>query len=79
VSASINRLREAFAARVLVLPPCASGNTVALAAVGDEVAVPVRELEARTERMRKDTGLNLRGTVAGLVRALRGRGGVLTL
>jgi len=79
VSASIDRLREAFAERVLALPRCASGNTVALAAVGDEVVVPVRELEARTKRLRQDTGLDLRGTVAGLVRALRGRGGVLML
>jgi len=79
VTASVNRLREAFAERVFVLPACESGNTVALAAAGDAVAVPVRELESRVQRLREDTGLDLRATMAGLVRALRGRGGVLTM
>lgn len=79
VTASVNRLREAFSERVHVLPACESGNTVALAAAGDEVTIPVRELESRVQRLREDTGLDLRATMAGLVRRLRGRGGLLAI
>lgn len=79
VDASVNRLRDAFDDRVLVLPPCESGNTVVVAAAGDAIAIPVIEIEARARHLREATGLNLLPTVAALKHRLKGRGGELRL
>jgi spermidine synthase len=78
-AASVARMRLAFDERVLVLPPTDAGNTIAIGAAGDTVDVPLRELAHRADRLRVDTGLNLRGVLAGLVHARGGRGDRLTL
>jgi spermidine synthase len=79
VDASIARLMQAFDDRVLVLPPCEAGNTVALAASGGVVEVRVRDLAARAERLRAASGLNLKGIVAALARSHGGPGGTVAL
>jgi spermidine synthase len=79
VAPSVARLREAFDDRVLALPPSDSGNTVAVAAVGDPIRLSFAELGDRVERLRLATGVNLKRTAAALAHALRGRRGTLSL
>ena len=62
-SASKSRIDEAFEGRSLVFPSCDSGNAIAFAAVGQAVDVPQAELLARSEKLRRETGLNLQPTI----------------
>ena len=64
VAPSLARAREAFAGRALSLPPCASGNTIVLAATGDPIDLAHDELAAAARRLKADTGLNLLPTLA---------------
>ena len=66
VTASVERIRAAFDGRVLALPSCEAGNTVALAAAGDAIAESFAELRAAAQTLRADTGLNLLSTIARL-------------
>lgn len=59
VGASVERLREAFDDRVLVLPTCEEANTVALAASGREVRQSVDGMRAAALALKKETGLDL--------------------
>jgi spermidine synthase len=71
-SAALARMRRAFDDRVLALPPCEGGNTVAFAAARAPVVIGHDELRANALKLKADTGLNLLPTVARLVEA---RGG----
>jgi spermidine synthase len=71
-SASLSRLRTAFAGRVLALPPSEGGNTVAFAAAHAAQVITHDELRAHALKLKIDTGLNLLPTLARLVEA---RGG----
>jgi spermidine synthase len=61
--ASLDRIRSAFDDRVLVLPRCAAGNTVALAAVGAAIHVSFEQLRKGARTLRSETGLDLEPTV----------------
>lgn len=76
--ASVARIREAFEARVLTLPMCASGNTVVLAVSGPRVRIARGELRRAAEVLRAETGLNLLRTV-GRLAAATPSGGVIAL
>jgi spermidine synthase len=69
--ANADPIRKAFDDRVLVLPPC-DANTVVLAAVGAPIRMTFDKLRACAKKLEADTGLNLRPTVAGLVKARSG-------
>jgi spermidine synthase len=75
--ACIDRLRKAFDHRVLVLPPCEAGNTVALATTGPRLGQSFAALRNAAARLKEGTGLNLLPTLARLEEA-RG-GSALTL
>lgn len=64
--ASVARLAEAFDGRVLVLPVCASGNTIAVAAQGARHTLDRAALRAAAEALRRATGLSLLRTVGRL-------------
>jgi spermidine synthase len=66
-SAGVARVRKAFDDRVLALPPCEGGNTVALAAAHAPIVVDYDELRANARKLKAHTGLNLLPTVARLV------------
>jgi spermidine synthase len=74
----VARIGEAFDERVLTLPTCASGNTVAVAITGPRLRIVRAELRTAAERLRSDTGLNLLRTV-GRFAAATPPGGVLML
>lgn len=59
VQPSLERLRAAFDGRALAMPPCESGNSIGVAAVGDWIHLPLRELNARARKLKMDAGLNL--------------------
>jgi spermidine synthase len=69
IAASVERLREAFGDRLLVLPPCAAGNTIALAAGKPMVRLSMEALLASASRLKAETGLDLAPTVARLAQA----------
>ncbi|MCC6193374.1 MAG: fused MFS/spermidine synthase [Burkholderiales bacterium] len=60
---SFERMQAAFGGRALALPRCASGNVVMLAAAGESVAVPGKDLMQRARRLRRETGLDLTAVV----------------
>lgn len=61
--ASVDRIRTAFAGRALILPPCEGGNTIALAAAGAPLAVPLAEMRVRAEALKRATRLDLLPTL----------------
>src|SRR5450631_2546757 len=69
----IERMRTAFEDRVLVLPPCEAGNTVAVATTGAPVRESFDELRAAAAKLREGTGLNLLPTLARLTEARGGK------
>jgi spermidine synthase len=76
VRPSVDRLRDAFDDRVLVVAPSEAGNIVAIAAAGDAVDENWDELRARATALKAASGLNL---LPGLARArltARGRDGI---
>lgn len=68
IATSLTRLREAFDDRVLVLPSCEAGNTVALAARDPMVGATMDEVLAAAKGLKSETGLDLAPTVARLAR-----------
>jgi spermidine synthase len=74
--AAAARLEEAFDGRVLLMPPCRSGNVVAFAAAGEAVHASAADLRTRAARVRRDSGLNL---LPHLARLLRPHGGGVSL
>ncbi len=63
-----DRLRAAFEDRVIVLPPCGAGNTVALAAKDGELRIVPAELRAAASRWKAESGLDLAPTLERLER-----------
>lgn len=78
-AASAQRLEEAFPERTLVFPSCDSGNTVAFAATGEEIALSTEELKQRAEAICEQTGLSLQATLARVIEAGSLRQGMLRL
>jgi len=79
VGASVARIVDAFDQRALILPPCDSGNTVAIAAAGRTVAVELLELTERARALKRETGLALAPTVARFAAAFGGPGELIEL
>ena len=77
--ASIERIAAAFGGRHAVLPPCASGNVVALGAAGDPNDEPFVNIARAAVRLKKETGLNLAPTVARWQAACGGRDAIIGL
>ena len=61
---SLARLAEAFGARVLVLPRCESGNTVACAWRDGGPPLDPADWPASAMALKRETGLDLRATFA---------------
>jgi spermidine synthase len=76
---SLARLQAAFDGRALAFPSCDTGNTVAFAAKGDGIDIPLAELRRMARELKRDTGLNLLPTLARLEAAKRCPGGRLEL
>jgi spermidine synthase len=64
---SKQRLLDAFDGHAIALPPCTSGNVVALAHVGAGFQVTQADLQANCDALKDETGLNLANTVAKLI------------
>ena len=69
VTASLERIRTAFDGRACALPSGDAGNTIAIAAIGDPIDIPFVDLAAAARALKRDTGLNLLPTLAGLAAA----------
>ncbi len=65
IAPALARLREAHGDEVRALAACASGNTVAIATRGGDWGRP-RERAVAAARLRSETGLDLRSTLASL-------------
>jgi spermidine synthase len=65
-AASVGRIGSAFDGRTLVFPSTDHGNTIAFAAAGQPVRIPLTELKALAQGLKKDTGLNLLPTLTRL-------------
>ena len=63
VAPIVERIREAFEGRVLVLPPCDKGNTVALASATRAIRVSNGELREAALKLKSQTGLDLSPTL----------------
>ena len=59
-------MRDAFTGRAIALPPCASGNVVAIAVTGPPVELERSTLASRARALRAACGLDLASTVAAL-------------
>jgi spermidine synthase len=64
--ASVARIERAFDGRSLVFPSLDSGNAIAIAADGEPVEVPLKELRARATALKAATGLDLAPTITRL-------------
>jgi spermidine synthase len=63
---SVHCLRQAFDDRVLVFPPCDSGNVVAVAAVGANIDMRLADMRSAARLLKRETSLNLLPTLARL-------------
>lgn len=63
VERSFARLHEAFGERAMLFPSCDSGNTIAFAASGEPIDLPLSEMRATARALKKTTDLNLLPTV----------------
>jgi len=72
VAASVERLREVFDRRVLVLPAGEQGNTVVLAARGRAIRESFADLRDNARALKEETGLNLLPTLERFVAAQGG-------
>ena len=66
---SLARLRAAFGPSVVALPPCGSGNVVALASGGAPLTRAHKPLLRAAKALRADTRLNLAPTLARMAKA----------
>ena len=67
---SLERLQAGFDGRALALPIFDSGNAVLLGANGVAVEIAAAELARRARTLRRETGLDLVATAAGLVKRI---------
>lgn len=77
--ASLERLQQAFDQRALAFPSCDSGNTIAFAARGEAIDLPLEELRASALALKASTGLNLLPTLTRLEQSSTCAGGLLSL
>ncbi len=66
---SLARICAAFDDRALLLPSCASGNVIVLAAAGNAVKISFTELRTVALGLKEETGLNLLSTLTRLAQA----------
>ncbi|HLP97275.1 MAG TPA: fused MFS/spermidine synthase [Sideroxyarcus sp.] len=59
-------IEAAFDGRAMMFPMCQSGNTIAFAAAGAEVHVPLAELKCRAMKFEEHTSLALMPDISGL-------------
>jgi len=78
-TASLDKLREAFASRALAFPSCESGNVIALAATGTPIKFGLDELKEQAEALKEKTGLNLLPTLSRIEQSQTCPGGVFYL
>ena len=76
---SVERIKAAFEGRGLAFPSCDSGNTIAVAATGEEVRISLGELKEQATVMKEKTGLNLHHALSRLEQAQTCTGSILTL
>jgi spermidine synthase len=76
---SVTRLDEAFDGRVLVFPPCESGNVVAFATVGPTLEMSFGRMLKNALLLKRETSLNLLPTVARLFPAQSGSESIVRL
>jgi spermidine synthase len=76
---SLERLREAFGERVMLMPPSEAGNAVALAAAGPRIEESFADLRRAADRLKSQTGLDLHPAVARLMESAAARKETLTL
>jgi spermidine synthase len=77
--ASLERIRSAFDGRVLVLPRCEAGNTVALAAAGAPIHASFEDLRTSARALKAETGLDLGPTIDRMADETAGQGDGLVL
>jgi spermidine synthase len=65
----VDRLRQAFEGRVVVLPPSEAGNTVVLATAGDPLELSFGALRKTASKLKESTGLDLAPLLARLEQA----------
>lgn len=75
----LKRLAEAFEGRSLALPQCESGNVIALATRGAEIAVSLTELRERAMQLKAATGLDLRPTIKRIEQSTTQQDGALRI
>jgi spermidine synthase len=63
VGASLQRIREAFDDRVLLMPPFEEANTVAIAATGERIDLSAESLLGAARELKTGTGLDLVATM----------------
>jgi spermidine synthase len=76
---SVERIKTAFEGRALAFPSCDSGNTIAFAATGEPISLPLGELKEQARTLKDETGLNLLPVLARLEQVQTCTGGVLEL
>jgi spermidine synthase len=64
----VARIREAFADRLLVLPPCDKGNTIVLASNGRDIDVASEAWREAARKLKAETALDLSPTLRRLFR-----------
>lgn len=72
--ASVERIRDAFDGRVLVLPTCDEGNVVAIATVGPSIRASFDTLRKEARKLKADTGLSLSSVLSRVKRNAGDRG-----
>ena len=77
--ASLERIKTAFDTRALALPPCDSGNVIAMAAAGEKIEIPISELKEQALELKERTHLNLLSALTRLERARSCPSGMLTI
>lgn len=78
-SRSVERIRRAFDDRVLVLPPCASGNVIAFGLGDGGLNLTMDELRERAQILKSATGLDLKPSLSRLQMTKSMPGGVLRM
>lgn len=76
---NLERIAAAFDDRSLALPPCGSGNVIALAAAGDPVQLALEDVRESAQELKVRTGLNLLPAISRLEGRLGGAHGILSL
>ncbi len=72
-------IRQAFDDRALMFPSCESGNVIAFATAGDEIAIDLEDMKEHAIELKEKTGLNLLPTVTRLEHAQTCTGGILKI